>query len=262
MIPEYWQKQDVKEPLFPDILWSRPESRRGAGKLLIVGGNAMGFAAVGEAFNGAMNGGAGIVRAVLPDVLRKSVGAVLEDCEFAPSTPSGSFAKDALTELIVQSEWADAVLLAGDFGRNSETAILLEQFVQKYSGQLIITKDSVDYFTHTPNLILERNKTVIVLTLAQLQKLGTAAKFQTPFLLSMGLMLLAQALHAFTSEFPATIVTRELDSIILGHQGKVSSTKLYAETDIWRVKTASKAAVFWMQNPKKPYEAITSSFVQ
>ena len=46
----YWHKQTVEKPLFPDILWSRPQNKRQAGKLLIVGGHAESFAAVGEAY--------------------------------------------------------------------------------------------------------------------------------------------------------------------------------------------------------------------
>jgi hypothetical protein len=262
MTPEYWQKQLRDAPLFEDILWSRPEHKQGAGKLLVVGGNAMGFAAIQEAYSAADKAGAGVIHTVMPDALRKIVGTFLQDGNYAPSTPSGSFAKLALTELIVQAQWADAVLLAGDFGRNSETAVLLEQFVQKYQGQLILTKDAVDYFSHMPELILKRQDTVIVLSMAQLQKLATAAKHPTPFLLSMGLMLIVQALHDFTNIYPVTIVTRELDSIVVAHAGKVSSTKVSEDEDIWRVKTAAAAAVFWMQNKNKPFEAITTSLTK
>jgi hypothetical protein len=254
-------KQTTKEALFPDILWSRPEHKQGAGKLLIIGGNAMGFSTVQEAYTSADKAGAGSIRALMPDALRKTVGPVMEHGDFAPSTPSGSFARDALTELIVQSQWADAVLLAGDFGRNSETSALLEQYVQKYTGPLTLTKDAVDYFSHLPSLVLDRPQTTIVLSLSQLQKLGTSVKHQTPFLLSMGLMLLTQALHSFTETFQATIITRELDSLVVAKEGRVSSTKVSEEEDIWRVRTAAKTAVFWMQNSSKPFEAMTSALI-
>lgn len=260
MTPEYWLKQTKETPLFPDILWSRPEHKSGAGKLFIIGGNAMGFSAVQEAYKEADRAGAGAIRIVLPDALRKTVGPLMPG-EFVPSTPSGSLARKALSDLLGHTEWADAVLIAGDLGRNSETAVLLESFVQKYQGPLVITKDAVDYFYGSPLHIAERPDTALVLSLSQLQKLGTALKFETPFLLSMGMLLLAQALHTLSSRYPLHIVTKELDSILVASDTHVSSTKLAVDKEIWRTETAAAVAVLWMQNPSKPFEAITSSLV-
>lgn len=263
---DYWQKQTADKPLYEDILWARPESRHGAGKLLIAGGSAHGFAATGEAYTAAETAGAGHIRALLPDAIRTHSSIFWGqnlDIEFAASTHSGSFGQDALNELLIGANWADAVLLAGDLGRNSETAILLEKFLGKYSGPLTLTKDAVDYFNHQPKLIINRTDTCVVLSLAQLQKLGLALKYETPFLLSMGLMLLVQALHDFTQKYPAVIVVKELDNIVVAHKGRVSSTKLEEDKNPpyggWRVETAAKATVFWLQNKNRPFEAITSS---
>lgn len=261
---DYWQKQTSDAPLFEDILWARPENRRGAGKLLIVGGSVHGFAAVGEAYAAAEAAGAGHIRALLPNAIRTHFpvfwGQNL-DIEFAASTHSGGFGRDALNELLIGAGWADAVLLAGDFGRNSETAILLDKFAGKYSGPLVLTQDAVEYFIRQPEPVLDRPDTAMVLSLGQLQKIGTATKFDKPFLLGMGLMLLVQALHDFTKKHPAIIVTKEQDNLVVAYKGRVSSTKLEKDIEIWRVGTAAKAAVFWQQNLKKPYESISSSFV-
>lgn len=253
---EYWQKQSVDAPLFEDILWSRPETKHGAGKLLIIGGNLHGFAAVGEAYAAAEKGGAGTIRLVLPDSLRKTVGP-LGPYEFAPSTPSGSFARDALSELLIGAHWADMILLAGDFGRNSETAILLENFVTKYQGPLVVTGDSIDYFYTHPQLLSDREQTAVAPSISQLQKFTTALKFETPILHDMGLMLLVQALHNFSQTHMPTILTKELDSIVVANDGKVSSTKTKASL----TAAAASATVLWMQNPSKPYESITSALV-
>lgn len=271
---DYWLKQNSNSPLFEDILWSRPENRASAGKLLIIGGNAQGFLAVGESFASANTAGAGTIHILMPDALRKIVGTVFDNTEYVPSTPSGSFATKSLGDVLQHSQWADMVLLAGDLGRNSETSVLLESFVQKYSGLLTLSKDSVDYFYHTPDLLLQREQTCIVLSLGQLQKLGIACKFPTPFLLSMGMMLLVQALRDFSLMYPVVIVTRELNQLVIAYKGKVSSTPVDGHTSsatplatqddsslIWRVETAAKASVFWMQNPSKPFEAITTALL-
>lgn len=255
----YWQKQLPDTPLFDAIMWARPENRHAAGKLLIIGGNAQSFAATSEAYSVADKSGAGVTRALLPDVLKKSVGMPIGPFSYAPSTPSGSFARKALQELLTESQWADAVLLAGDFGRNSETSALLETYVKKYSGPLVLTKDAVDYFYLLPELIARRQDTVLVLSLSQLQKLAVALHFTRPFLLSMGLLLLVQALHEFTNTFNVTIVTKEQDQLLVASLGEVISTKTANLAELWQVGTAARASVFFMQHSATPLEAIASS---
>jgi len=255
---DYWHRQTADKPLFPDLIWSRPEHRSAAGKLLVIGGNAFGFAAPGTAFAEANKAGAGEVRVLLPDRLRQTVGAVLA-AEFAPSNPSGSFSQQAFAGLLAESAWADSVLLAGDIGRNAETAILLEKFVGQYRGQLTITKDAADYFTAAPLILLNRPETTLVVSFAQLQKLATNAHFSRVFTFSMDLVRLVEALHEFTVKYPTNIIVKHLQNIFVAVNGQVSTTKLDEDTDVWRVKTAAHAAVWWLQNPGKPFEALTTS---
>src|SRR5258708_25670424 len=96
----YWHKQSSDKPLFPNLIWSRPEQTNQAGKLLIVGGNQHGFSAPAEAYQEAESAGIGTCRVLLPDKLQKTVGRILENGEYAPSTPSGSFSKSALSTLL------------------------------------------------------------------------------------------------------------------------------------------------------------------
>jgi NAD(P)H-hydrate repair Nnr-like enzyme with NAD(P)H-hydrate dehydratase domain len=57
-----WFKQRQTEPLFADLLWSRPENRLRAGKLLIIGGNKHLVAAPGNAYTAAEKAGIGSCR--------------------------------------------------------------------------------------------------------------------------------------------------------------------------------------------------------
>lgn len=255
----YWQKQIADKPLFPELLWSRPENKRTRGKLLIIGGNLHGFAAPAEAYNAATQAGIGTALVLLPGAVQKIVGRILENGEYAPSTPSGSFSQKALAELLEHSAWADNVLLAGDFGRNSETAICLEKFIQKYTGALTMAKDAVDYFKSNPGQLLKRPETTLVISMAQLQKLATASGFQTPFRSSMSLLQLVEALHQFTTAYTASIVVKQLDQIVVGSKGRISTSRLKADMETWRVKTAGATSVWWLQNPHKIFEALTSA---
>lgn len=261
MARTYWYRQTSDEPLYPDLLWSRPETKRQAGKLLIIGGNTQGFAAAGEAYTEAVKAGIGTARVLLPDSLQKTIGKVLEAGEYAPSTPSGSFAQKALAELLAMAGWADGVLVAGDLGRNSETAILLEKFIDKYEGRLTLTKDAADYVVGAPDKILSRPDSLLLLSFAQLQKLATKARFTTALTFEMDLLHLVDALHEFTMKHAAAIIVKHLETVFVTLDGQVSSTKLAEDIEVWRVKTAARAATWWLQTPAKPFEALTSSLV-
>jgi hypothetical protein len=257
MIPEFWQKQEAGKPLFPQLLWSRPENRQLAGKLLIVGGNLSGFLAPAEAYTESLKAGGGMSRVLLPSAIQKIVGPSIENGEFAASTPSGSFSQRALVELLDWCKWADGVLFAGDLGRNSETAIMVERFLQKCEAPAVLTKDAMDYVVSLPQAALERPNTTLVASFSQLQRLGITAKFKRPLTYSMDMLHLVEWLHLFTEQHAPHIIVKHLDHLYVAVNGEVSSTKLTKEQPIWRLKTAAHAAVWWIQNPSKPFEALS-----
>ena len=255
----FWLKQSDDTPLFPDLIWSKPENRLSAGKLLIIGGNGHGFAAPAEAYQIATKAGIGTIRVMLPDSLQKTVGTFLENAFFLPSTRSGSLAKPALAELLDHCNWADGVLLAGELGRNSETAVLLESFTKKCSLPLVITRDSIDYFYSDPSTICDRTKTTLVLSLSQLQQLTKRLPPHRPVTFQMTVLQLADWLHTFTQLHPCSIVVQHLAHIFVAHAGKVSTTD--STEEIWRLKTAATASVWVIQQPGKPFEALTTALV-
>ena len=258
----YWHKQTIEKPIFPDLMWSRPEHKNQAGKLLIVGGNAHGFAAAAEAYAESIKASIGSSRVILPSVLQKTVGRVFEAGEYAPSTPSGSFSRMALSDVLDGGVWADGMLLAGDFGRNSETAILLEEIASKYKGQLTLTKDALDYFTKSPISLLDRGNTLLVVSFAQLQKIAVSSLSKSAFTFEMDFIRLVDSLHEFTKIHKATIIIKHLQTLFVAYNGQVSTTKLIEDLPVWRVKTAAHASVWWLQNPSKTFESITSSLIK
>lgn len=258
---DYWLKQTAEAPLYPDLLWSRPETKHLTGKLLIIGGNSEGFAAPGEAYAIAEKSGAGHCRVLLPEALHKTIGRGFEPAEFAPSTKSGSFGRAALADWLDHSLWADSVLIAGDLARNSETAILLESYLDKYQGPVTITKDVITYFNELPTAVLQRPNTLLVLSMSQLQKLAISARFTMAFTLSMDLVRLVENLYEFTKRYPLHIVTRHHDTMVVATAGQISTTKLATTPEVWRLAAASHAAVWWMQNPSQPYAALTTSVI-
>lgn len=259
MQPSYWQIQKNESPLYPDIAWNKPERRDQAGNLGIIGGNKLGFVAVGDSYQTALNTGAGKIRVVVPDTLKKVIPPTFTDVTFGASNPSGSLGKDALTEIRALGAWADGILLIGDTGRNSETSILYEEFLSNYSRPLTVTRDAIDALLNSPSALVERDNTLIVVSFAQLQKIFMKVYYPKMITFSMQLSQLVETLHKFTVTYPITVVTYHQDHIIIAHNAKVVTTKWNDPMQIWKGTVATKAATYWLWNPSKPLESITTS---
>lgn len=257
----YWHKQNLDTPLFPDLIWSRPEQSTARGKLLIIGGNQYGFAAPADAYSVAIIAGVGTARVLLPKVIKKVAGSMLETVAFAPNTPSGSFAKSALAELLDQALWADGILLAGDLGHNSETATLLDEFLEKYQGRVTLANDAIGYSLGSPIHVLNRPETLLVVTMAQLQKLAINAHFESSFRYGMDLIHLVESLHIFTAKYLTKIIVKHQNQLIVACNGQISTTQTPDDVQTWRTKTATQATIWWLQNPAKPFEALTTSAI-
>lgn len=254
----YWLKQTLDNPLFPDLLWNRPENRIHAGKLLIIGGSSAGFKAPAEAYRHTVKAGIGTARILLPDSLRKTVGEVfLELGEYAPSTPSGSFSYKSFVELLMHSQWADGVLLSGNFGRNSETAQLLEYYINKYQGQLTITGDALDFFLDAPRSLMGRPNTLIVCTMAQIQKFAQSAKSPRPITSSLSMHNYVETLHNLETNGQCAYITSYNDQVFIAAEARISSTPVKKSA----LGLASAASVWWLQSPQKAFSAITTSIL-
>ena len=261
MDKSYWQKQTKNKPLFESLLWSRPENRLHAGKLLIIGGNGYEFKAPANAYGDALHAGVGVAKVILPDSMKKTVADIFPEADYAPTTPSGSFARPSLAQMLDTAEWADGVLLAGNFGRNSETAIVLEEFLRKHHGHVTITHDAVDFFLSNPQPILDRRDTTLVISFGQLQKLAIRSGFATAFTSSMDLLRFIETFHDFSQHHPCNIIVKFGPNVCVAVDGHISTTPLGDDKKIWRVEVAAASAVWWLQNPAQPFEALSASIV-
>lgn len=255
----YWHRQTPGNPLFPDIEWSKPEQKTKAGKLAIIGGNKLGFAAVGEAYDTATKLGAGQVRVILPEDLKRTIPAAITDAYFVPSNISGGFSREALPELMAACAWADTCLLVGDSGRNSETAIALETLLDTHTGHLVVTRDAADLLRPASEKLVGRDNTTLVISFAQLQKLMQSVYYPKILSFSMQLMQLVETLHKFTITYPATIVTFHQNQLIIAKGGEVITQEFDDPMTIWRGTTATRAATYLLWEPSRPLEAITAS---
>lgn len=208
----------------------------------------------------AQKAGTGTARVLLPQALQKIIGRTITGAEYAASTPSGSFGQKALGEWLEHAAWADGVLLAGDLGHNSETTILFEKFMSKYTGQVTLCGDTLDLAFSTPDLVCRRPDTLAVATMPQLQKLASAAHYEKAVKQGMDLLQLVELLHDFTERFKLAVVTEQQDSVIVAVDGQVSTTK--HQDPPGHPSLAATASVWWLQNPSKTFEALTSAIFQ
>jgi NAD(P)H-hydrate repair Nnr-like enzyme with NAD(P)H-hydrate dehydratase domain len=255
----YWQKQSQSKPLFPDVAWSKPEQRSRAGHLGIIGGNKLGFAGVAEAYATAMQAGVGKATVLLPDALKNTVPTTILDTLFAPSTTSGGLSKDSLLELRALGHESNALLFIGDAGRNSETAVLYEQFLQEYEGMATLSRDAIDLVKNNAKLLAERPNTLLVASFAQVQKLFQAVYYPKVLTFNMHLMQLVEALHKFTITYPVAIVTLHKDTLIIAHAGEIVTQAWENPMAIWRGHVATNAASWWLWNPDKVLQAVATS---
>ncbi|MCE7936964.1 hypothetical protein DYH10_04240 [Candidatus Saccharibacteria bacterium CPR2] len=250
-----WQN---KEPLFPDILWSRPENKKLAGKILLIGGNKNSFNLISTAFANVNQAGVGEARVVLPDSLKPLLQDSFKGQVFVPSTKTSEISREATQEIISLANDANGILLPGDIGKNSETSTLVLDILKQLNQQITLSGDSLQLISTEVDFIVTRNNTCLVPNFSQLQQLFKQIRYPKPVISTMPVQALADILAEFTSLNSIIIVTKHNNQVLVARGGKVSATKHSTQLDDWQVKTATLSSVFWLQNPGKPFEAITT----
>ncbi|MGH7234500.1 MAG: hypothetical protein ACREF7_03605 [Candidatus Saccharimonadales bacterium] len=251
----YFHQQTIDKPLFSDLLWSRPEQKAAAGKLAVIGGSSSGFNSVSETFATASKAGAGTIRVLLPASLKRTLSKVWTDCEFAPSNKSGSFGASALSEWLSLASWADIAMICGDLGKSSETAIVLEHFLDEYKEWAALAEAALINALNTPLQLLDRDKLILVLDHNVLGTLLRAIRYPMAARSDQTIFQLADLLHALTQSYPWAIITEHEQLFFASYMGEVSTTP----KDNLSLTSAGTAATVWlMQQPAKPFAAITS----
>ena len=103
---------------------------------------------------------------------------------------------------------------------------------------------------------------MLVVSFAQLQKLATKLGFAKAFTFDMDLLRFIDTLHEFTTQYNVHIVVKHHTQIHAAAAGAIVTTALTQDSDIWRVKTAAHASVWWLQNPSKPLESLATAIAE
>ncbi len=249
----YWQRQGTDE-LYPDIRWSRPENKAQAGKLLLIGGSSHGFFAVSRSYEAVLEEGIGECKTIVPDAIKKLIGQQPFINEYAASSVSGGFARASLPSLHAGAAWADVVWCVGDFGRSSETALLLEDLLTQSPARLALSDDSVDFFVSRPDVLLDRSGTLLILDFQRLQAL-LQKRSQKPITSTLPLAQFVEILHELSVSIEATLCTSIHGVAVVAHGGSVVTSKLSEPLD----ETLARIVVYWTQFPAQPLEAIATA---
>ncbi len=247
--------QEIGKPIFSDLIWGRPQTRHNAGKLALVGGSSQGFNSVSEAYASAIKSGVGIIHMLLPDSLKKVVSQLLPESDFASSTKTGSFSSKALPNFLDLDRWSDGVLISGDLGHNSETAILIERYLEKSQSLLTLSGDCINIASETPAPLLTNKKLTLAMDMGQLQRFLSIIRYPMAAKHQMTFFQLAELLHALSQSYPWALITSHESQFFVAHNGKVSVTPANNQG---LISACASATVWRLQQPSKPFEALTA----
>ena len=206
--------------------------------------------------------GVGEVRALLPNSLKNQVPSTPE-VYFAEAEKSGAFGRNALNDLLIQAEWAEAIVLIGDMGKNAETTMAFAEFMKQCDKPLFITRDAIDAVTpDVMNWAIGREgETSLLLTMPQLQKLLRTLYYPKVITLSMPTNQLIETLHKFTISYPGlALATFHNEKMVVAANGEVVTTSIrdtsYSPITIWSGALMVRMAVLTRWNEtaelKKP----------
>lgn len=251
-----WLKQD-SQPLFPAIEWAAPQNTAQAGKLVIVGGHQARFHTIAMAHQAALTAGAGQVRSVLPQSLKRRLPESSLPLAFVPDTPSGSLSQEAITQLQAFARWGDAVLWPGELGGNSATAILLERWLDASEDLNILAGDAIDRLPTYSLTTWNRPSVVLITTLPQLQQLGRQVAQIMPLKHDFGVREVVNWLEELGNLNQAAVVVILDHQLVVAYQGQISSTKITNMPSLPNI--CALMSVRAMQHPSERFAALTTA---
>lgn len=250
-----WLKQS-EEPLFPDAIWSKPQQKSTAGRLLILGGYIHGFDAVGRAYEAAIESDVGEAKAAMPDKLKATLGGILPDAVYAESTPTGNLSQKSEPTIVRYLEWANGTLLI-QTGDNSQTALLVGGLLRNHSEHsFIFSDDIVQLLSEDIKEHINQDHRLWILSFQGLQKLASIVGSQSAFISDMGLRPFVLALYEVHQLVGQPIVAIYEDTVVVAAEQQVTSTKRAKMPELSML--AGSLSVWWLQQPDKPLAALTS----
>ncbi len=163
-------RQDAA-PLYPKILYNRPITRDGAGRLLVPGGHTGELSLPTGLHQLCLAAGLGHCQVILPDSLASLVAGA-PDTAFVPASPSGSLGREALGRILQLAEEADGVALGASLSNNSDTAMLVERLLMELEQPVIVFADGLVAMQHHIRHVTDRPDCLVIATMPEVFKLA------------------------------------------------------------------------------------------
>lgn len=255
----YWRHQE--KPLKDDLSWNFPE--RKSNSVAVIGGNSNNFSHVikiSELLSTKYP--LETVSTILPDALKSKIPPALLNISFAPSTPSGSFAKSQNLKTLLDP--SDFILVDGDLSKNPETASALTNAILDTSAPVLLTRDAIDLLSPEMETLISRENLFLLASAAQLQKIFRALYYPRVFLLSSPLLTILETLHKFTLTYDGlTLITFHSSDIIIAKKGEIITVPIkntpYSPISLWSGPLAASLLVYNLWNPGHSLDASTSA---
>lgn len=254
-MPQYWLQQ--AEPLYPKILWNRPVSRHGAGRLLIAGGHAQSFSGPTALYQLAQAAGIGECTVALPDSLLKLL-AGSPGTAFVASSASGSLGREALGQLLELSEEADAVALGLDLSNNSETSLLIECLLQETDRPVAAFAEALSLLPYNLSNLTGRPGNLLIMTMPELFKLANLLEVPLTIRPDGGLVARVEVVQALAGAIAADVVVFGPETIVAAGGEPIVTP---ASPHLSRLPALYYAvlSVFWLQNQTQPAAGLATA---
>jgi NAD(P)H-hydrate repair Nnr-like enzyme with NAD(P)H-hydrate dehydratase domain len=254
-IPEFARQTD--SPLYPKVLYNRPITRTGAGRLLIAGGHSGEFSLPTTLYQLALAAGLGECRVVLPDVLAKFLGGA-PGVAFATSTESGSLAREALGRIVELAEDADAVALGASLSGNSSTSMLIERLAKEIDRPLIIFDDALPALKPNITSVTNRPDVLIIATMAEIFKLCGALNIPINVRPGAGLINKLEIIQDLAAASAASYAVYGTEIIIAAGSHPLTVTPINYQLSLMPALFYAALSTYWIQSPSAPAEGLTT----
>ena len=259
MNPQFIRQNET--PLFPKILYNRPITRTGAGRLLIAGGHTGELSQPTALFELAMAAGAGECTVALPDAVVKLLGGA-PSTTFVASSPSGSLGREALGRLLELSEDVDAVAVGVSLSNNSETAILLERFLGEVVRPVIAFGEAMSLMLANPAPLIDKPNNLLILTMPEVFKLADRLGVAIQIRPGGGLFNKLEIVMAVAEQIAATLLVYGTETIIATAGETPIVTPVDYRLSQYPIVYYALGSVFWLQNRARRRDGLaTAAFI-
>ena len=252
--PQFTRQSDT--PLFPTVLFNRPITRTGAGRLLVVGGHAGEFSQPTAIHQLALAAGLGECRVVLPDNLAKFLSGA-PGTYFVASSSSGSLGREALGRILELSEESDAVALGASLSNNSNTTMLIDKLATAIERPLIVFDEALPALRTNLAAVTNNPTSLLILTMPEVFKICGALGIPIQIRPGAGLLAKLEIVATLQAACRCQIAVFSTEIITSTAEGLVVTPINYRLSMVPAVFYAV-LSTFWLQNPGSPHQGLAT----